>query len=211
MKSSRGVARLPIGEVLTEHRRPFLLAVGLKLSEISYATIAGIFAVSYVTSNLGLPRSVALNAILVSAVAALAAIPVFGWFSDRVGRKPMFYASCLIEMAFAFPLFWLMNTKDPILITAAIAVALVLGQYIGFSIGASWYPELFGTRTRYSGASLGFQIGAAISGGLTPFVAASFVRTGGATWPISIYLIVLALISLAAAVAAPETAGKPLK
>jgi MHS family shikimate/dehydroshikimate transporter-like MFS transporter len=109
----------------------------------------------------------------------------------------MFYASCLIEMAFAFPLFWLINTKDPVLVVAAITAALVFGQYIGFSIGASWYPELFGTRTRYSGASLGFQIGAAISGGLTPFAAASFVAwTGGATWPISVYLIVLAAISL---------------
>ena len=212
MKESRGVARLPVSEVLTEHRRPFLLAVGLKLSEISYATIAGIFAVSYVTGNLGMPRSVALNAVLVSAVAGLPAIPVFGWLSDRIGRKPMFYASCLFEMAFAFPLFWLINTKDPLLVTAAIAVALVFGQYIGFSIGASWYPELFGTRTRYSGASLGFQIGAAISGGLTPFAAASFVAwTSGATWPISIYLIVLAAISLAAAAAAPETAGHPLR
>jgi MFS transporter, MHS family, shikimate and dehydroshikimate transport protein len=212
MKSSRGVARLPIAEVLTEHRRPFLLAVGLKLSEISYATIAGIFVINYVTVRLGLPRSLVLNAILVSAAAALLAIPAFGWLSDRIGRKPMFYAGCAFEMAFAFPLFWLLDTKDPFLVTAGIAVALVFGQYIGFSVGASWYPELFGTRTRYSGASLGFQVGAAISGGLTPFAAASFVAwTGGATWPISVYLIALAAISLAAAIAAPETAGKPLR
>jgi MFS transporter, MHS family, shikimate and dehydroshikimate transport protein len=67
-------------------------------------------------------------------------------------------------------------------------------------------------RLRYSGASLGFQIGAAISGGLTPFVAAAFVAwTGGPTWPISVYLIVLAMITLVATMAAPETAGKPLK
>jgi MFS transporter, MHS family, shikimate and dehydroshikimate transport protein len=197
---------------LTEHRRPFLLAVGLKLSEISYATIAGIFVISYVTGRLGLPRSLVLNAILVSAAAALVAIPAFGWLSDRIGRKPMFYAGCVFEMAFAFPLFWLLDTKDPFLVTAGIAVALVFGQYIGFSVGASWYPELFGTRTRYSGASLGFQVGAAISGGLTPFAAASFVAwTGGATWPISVYLIAPAAISLAAAIAAPETAGKPLR
>jgi MHS family shikimate/dehydroshikimate transporter-like MFS transporter len=212
LKSNDGVARLPIGEVLSEHWRPFLLAVGLKLSEISYATIAGVYAISYVTGRLGLPRNLALNAILISAAAALVAIPFFGWLSDRIGRKPMFYASGLFEIAFAFPLFWLLDTKDPVLVTVAIAVALVFGQYIGFSVGASWYPELFGTRTRYSGASLGFQIGAALSGGLTPFVAASFVAwTGGATWPISVYLIVLAVISLGAAAAAPETAGKPLR
>jgi MHS family shikimate/dehydroshikimate transporter-like MFS transporter len=67
-------------------------------------------------------------------------------------------------------------------------------------------------RLRYSGASLGFQIGAAISGGLTPFAAATFMAwTGGNTWPISIYLIVLAVITLIATVAAPETAGKRLQ
>jgi MHS family shikimate/dehydroshikimate transporter-like MFS transporter len=81
---------------------------------------------------------------------------------------------------------------------------------IGFGVGASWYSELFAARTRYSGASLGFQVGAAI-GGLTPFVAATFMAwTGGATWPISIYLILLAVITLIATIAAPETAGKEL-
>jgi MHS family shikimate/dehydroshikimate transporter-like MFS transporter len=64
--------------------------------------------------------------------------------------------------------------------------------------GAPWYSELFSARLRYS-ASLGFQIGAAISGGLTPFAAATFVAwTGGPTWPISIYLIVLAVITFVA-------------
>ena len=65
---------------------------------------------------------------------------------------------------------------------------------------------------RYSGASLGFQIGGAISGGLTPFVAAIFLAwTGGATWPISIYLIALAVLTLFAAIVAPETARKHLR
>ncbi len=83
---------------------------------------------------------------------------------------------------------------------------------MGFSVGAPWYSELFAARLRYSGASLGFQIGAAISGGLTPFAAATFMAwTGGATWPISAYLIVLALITFVATMVAPEMAGKPLK
>jgi MFS transporter, MHS family, shikimate and dehydroshikimate transport protein len=208
----KATARLPLIEVLTLHRRAFLTAVGLKLSEISYVSIAGIFAISYVTGKLGLPRSVILNALLLSAVLALAAIPLFGWLSDRIGRKAMFYASCLFAIAFAFPMFWLFDTKEPLTITLTVVAAIIFGQIIGFGVGASWYSELFAARLRYSGASLGFQIGAAISGGLTPFAAATFMAwTGGATWPISVYLIVLALITAAAAVAAPETAGKPLQ
>jgi MHS family shikimate/dehydroshikimate transporter-like MFS transporter len=212
IEAKKGVARLPLVEVLTEHRRSFLTAVGLKLSEISYVSIAGVFAISYVTGKLALPRSLILNALLLSSLVALVAIPFFGWLSDRIGRKTMFYSSCLFAIAFAFPMFWLLDTKDALIITLTIVAAITFGQMVGFGVGAPWYAELFTGRLRYSGASLGFQIGAAISGGLTPFAAATFIAwTGGATWPISIYLVVLALFSLAAAMAAPEMAGKQLK
>ena len=94
-------------------RAPPVTAVGLKLSEISYVSIAGVFAISYVTGKLAMPRSVILNAILASAVVALLAIPVFGWLSDRIGRRTMFYASCMFAISFAFPMFWPLNTKIP--------------------------------------------------------------------------------------------------
>jgi MFS transporter, MHS family, shikimate and dehydroshikimate transport protein len=205
------VAKLPLVEILTRHRRSFFTAVGLKLSEVSYAIIVGVFSISYVTGHLAMPRSVIINAILVSAAVALLIIPVFGWLSDRIGRKNMFYASCLFAMAFAFPLFWLLDTRDPLTITLTVVAAISFGQMVGFSVGAPWYSELFAARLRYSGASLGFQVGAAI-GGLTPFAAATFMAwTGGASWPISIYLIVVAFITFIATMAAPETAGKALR
>jgi MHS family shikimate/dehydroshikimate transporter-like MFS transporter len=206
------VAKLPLVEVIGTHRRAFFTAVGLKLSEISYATIAGVFSISYVTGRLDLPRTLILDAISLSSVAGVAAIPAFGFLSDQIGRKAMFYAASVFAAAFAFPLFFLLDTKDPLTITVAIVAAVVFGQMIGFGVGAAWYSEMFAARLRYSGASLGFQIGAAISGGLTPFAAAAFLAwTGGATWPISVYLIVLAVITFIATAVAPETAGKPLK
>jgi MHS family shikimate/dehydroshikimate transporter-like MFS transporter len=211
IEAKNEVAKLPLVEILTRHRRSFFTAVGLKLSEVSYAIIVGVFSISYVTGHLAMPRSVIINAILVSAAVALLIIPVFGWLSDRIGRKNMFYASCLFAMAFAFPLFWLLDTRDPLTITLTVVAAISFGQMVGFSVGAPWYSELFAARLRYSGASLGFQVGAAI-GGLTPFAAATFMAwTGGASWPISIYLIVVAFITFIATMAAPETAGKALR
>jgi MFS transporter, MHS family, shikimate and dehydroshikimate transport protein len=210
IEAKNEVASLPLVEILTRHRRSFFTAVGLKLSEVTYAIIVGVFAISYVTGHLAMPRSVIINAVLLSAVVALLIIPVFGWLSDRIGRKTMFYASSLFGMAFAFPLFWLLDTKDPVIITLTVVTAITLGQMVGFSVGAPLYSELFAARLRYSGASLGFQVGAAI-GGLTPFAAATFMAwTGGATWPISIYLIVVGFITFIATMAAPETAGKAL-
>ncbi len=211
VKLNHEVAAVPILEILSQHRRPFFIAIGLKVSEIAYFSIASIFVISYATGHLGLPRSVILNAVQMSAVAALVAIPTFGWLADKLGRKTMFIASCLFSIAFAFPLFSLLDTKNPAIVTLTVVAAIVFGQMIGFGVGAPWYSELFPTRLRYSGASLGFQIGAALSGGLTPVIAASLMAwSGGATWPISIYLIVCACITLTATIAAPETFRKEL-
>jgi len=210
IEARKEVAQVPLVEILTRHRRAFFTAIGLKLSEVTYAIVAGTFAISYVTGNLAMPRSVIINAVFLAAVVALVMIPVFGWLSDRIGRKRMFYASCVFAMAFAFPMFWLLDTKDPLTITLTTVAAITFGQMIGFAVGAPWYSELFAARLRYSGASLGFQIGAAIAG-LTPFAAATLMTwTGGATWPISVYLIVLGAITFLAARVAPEMASKAL-
>ena len=210
IEANRDVSKVPLLEILSQHRRAFFTAIGLKLSEVTYAIVAGVFAISYVTGNLGLPRNVIINAIFLAAVVALVMIPVFGSLSDRIGRKGMFYASCLFAITFAFPLFWLLDTRDPLIITLTIVTAITFGQMIGFAVGAPWYSELFTARLRYSGASLGFQIGAAIAG-LTPFAAASLMAwTGGMTWPISIYLIVIAAVTFIATRVAPETASKAL-
>jgi MHS family shikimate/dehydroshikimate transporter-like MFS transporter len=207
LASQRALSRTPIVEVFTTHRRPFLIAVGLKVCEIAWASIAGVFVISYATGRLGLSRGTILNALLLASFLALFTIPLYGWLADRVGRRPMFFATCLFSIVFAFPLFWLLDTKNVGLITLAIVLGINCGQMIGFGVGAPWYSELFPTRMRYSGASLGFQIGAALSGGLTPFIAAALLAwSGGATWPISLYLIGCGLLTGAATALAPETA-----
>jgi MHS family shikimate/dehydroshikimate transporter-like MFS transporter len=113
---------------------------------------------------------------------------------------------------FAFPLFWLLETRNPSLVLLAIVVGISFCQGIVFALHASFMPELFGTKVRYSGISLGFQIGAAIGGGLTPLVAAAVVGwSGGATWPISAFLIVLGSITTLAVVSTRETFGKSIE
>jgi MHS family shikimate/dehydroshikimate transporter-like MFS transporter len=209
VRARNDVARVPLLEILAHHRRPLLIAIGLKISEISYASIAGVFVIAYATGKLGLPRGLILTSLMYSSVVALASIPLFGFLSDRVGRKPMFALSCLFCMGFAFPLFWLLDTKDPTVITLAVVAAISFGQMVGFGIGAPWYSELFTARLRYSGASLGFQVGAALSGGLTPLIAASLMAwSGGATWPVSLFLIFCACVTLTAVACAPETSGR---
>jgi MHS family shikimate/dehydroshikimate transporter-like MFS transporter len=211
VKAQGAVAQIPIAEIFRHHRRPLFVAIGLKVSEIAYASIAGVFVISYATGRLGLPRSLILTSLFYTSCAALLAIPAFGWMSDRIGRRAMFAASCVFSIAFAFPLFWLLDTKDPLTITLTLVAAISFGQMVGFGVGAPWYSELFPARLRYSGASLGFQVGAALSGGLSPLIAASLIAwSGGATWPISVYLVFCACLTLTAVAFASETSSREL-
>lgn len=207
VQREHAVAKVPVVEVLTQHTKTFFTAVGLKVSEIAYVSVVTVFSISYVTGQLGLPRSVILNGILIAAFIELFTIPLFGYLSDKYGRKRLFTAACLFSIVFAFPMFWLFQTKDPTLIAITVAIALSFGQGIMFGTGAAWMSELFDARLRYTGASLGFQVGAALSGGFTPLIAAALLAWSGGTWPIAIYLIVLACITLTATYAAKETAG----
>lgn len=210
VQQQHATARLPVIEVLTRHRRPFLIAVGLKISEIAWASTVGVFSIAWATSQLGMPRTGLINSLIIANIVALAAIPLAGHLSDLWGRRTLCWISCGFAILFAFPFFTLLATRDPLIVTLAIVTGISFGQMIMFGIGAPWYSELFTARLRYSGASLGFQIGAALSGGLTPVIAASLLAWSGATWPISLYLIACALITLTASIAAPETARTPI-
>ena len=210
VQEGHAAAKIPLLEILTRHTRTFLVAVGLKVSEIAYVSVATVFSINYVTVQLGLPPSTVLNGVLLAAVVELFTIPAFGWLSDLYGRKPLFIVGCLFSIAFAFPMFWLFQTRNPIVIAVTIAVAVSFGQGIMFGPEAAWVAELFPVRLRYSGASLGFQLGAALSGGLTPILASALLLWTHATWSISFYLIAMAIVTLGATLAARETARRPL-
>jgi MFS transporter, MHS family, shikimate and dehydroshikimate transport protein len=209
LQAKSGVRRTPLFEVVTRYRRMFLTAIALKVSEIAWAVTGSVFSIYYVTGKLGLPRGTILTAIQIAAAAQMVITPFYGWLSDRVGRKPLYVFACLFSMAYAFPVFWLLDTRDTTLITLAIAIAIVIGQGVMFGVGATFMSELFDTGVRYSGASMGFQIGAALSGGFSPIIATALAGSDH-NWGFSLYLIALAAITLTATLSAPETAYRPL-
>jgi MHS family shikimate/dehydroshikimate transporter-like MFS transporter len=210
LKRREQLSRRPVLEALLEHPRAFLLAIGLKISEVSWVYILTVFVVFYATTKLSLPKKLILDAILYGALLELLTIPFFGWLSDQVGRRPIYLVGSLVTMVIAFPVFALIQTKDPAIVMATIVVAMSLGHGMMFAPESTYFPELFGANVRYSGASFGFQVAAAIGGGFSPIAATALSGYLSGTASVSVLLIGLAAITLVAALLARETKNDPL-
>jgi MFS transporter, MHS family, shikimate and dehydroshikimate transport protein len=194
LKKSNGTSKTPLIEVLTTYKRETWIAVGLKVTEVAWVNILSVFAVAYLTKQLGMSQSFVLDAVTLATLVELAVMPFTGWLSDQVGRRPLYLFGSIFGALFAFPFFWMIETRDPRLVLSAIVIGISLCQGVVFALHASFMPELFGTKVRYSGISFGFQVGAAIGGGVTPLLAAAVSGwSNGATWPISAFMVALSI------------------
>jgi MHS family shikimate/dehydroshikimate transporter-like MFS transporter len=210
MRATDSFSKNPVGEAVGKNFKTFLIAVGLKLSEVSWVYMLTVFVVVYATTKLALPKQLLLDAVMYAALFELLTLPLFGWLSDKIGRRPLFILGAIFTMAFAFPLFWMLETKNVAMVTTAIIIAMNFGHGMMFGLESSYFPELFGPRVRYSGASFGFQAAAAIGGGFSPIIATALVGYFSGTAGVSVMMIGIALITLWAALAARETKHEAL-
>jgi MFS transporter, MHS family, shikimate and dehydroshikimate transport protein len=203
------ISRLPVLEAIRRHPKELLIGLGARITEISWIYVLTIFGLSYAVTNLGLSRSLVLGAIALGAAVELVTIPLFGYLSDHVGRRRIYLLGCVAAICLSFPIFWAIATRDPIIVVAAFVIGMSVGHGIMYGVQASFLSEMFPSNLRYSGASLGYQIAAPIGGGLVPLAAAAIVGlTHGATWPVSLLMILIASMTVLAVLAAQETAPK---
>jgi metabolite-proton symporter len=206
VKDSKREARQPIIEVLQAYPKQVLLAMGARFAENGAFYIYSAFVLVYATQQVGMPQQVVLNGILIGAGLELFAIPFFGHLSDRVGRRPVYLFGAVVTALFAFPLFWMLDTGSPTLVALALVIAFVFSHGAMYAPQAAFLSELFGTRVRYSGASLGAQLASVLAGGLSPFIATFLLRQYGRT-ALALYVIAMALVTIAAVLVASETAN----
>jgi MFS transporter, MHS family, shikimate and dehydroshikimate transport protein len=206
VRETQTLARMPIVDVIRTHPKNVLLAMGARIAENGVFYILTVFVLSYVTQALKLPRGTILNAVTVAAAIELVVIPSFGALSDRIGRRPVYLFGAAFAAIFAFPFFWLLDTKQDVLVWLAVILGLNLAHGAMYGPQASFFSELFGTRVRYSGASLGYQLASVLAGGLSPFIATWLLQqSGGDPAPIAVYMIGMAVITLIAVYIATET------
>lgn len=211
----------PIVEAFRHSTPEILLSAGARFVEQAPFYLFTTFVITYGLDKLLLGRSLILNAITIGAAIELFTIPLFGYLSDRTGRRIWYLIGCVMMAAFAFPYFLLMNSGSTALFILGVAVSVAFFHAWVYGPQAALIAERFGTRSRYSGASLGYQLAAPFAGGLAPIIALLLlngkttlsalglskvtVNIGGGSWQaVSIYIIVLAVISFASVLGLKE-------
>lgn len=202
--------KVPILAVIQEHPRNVLVAMGARFAENAFFYIFTVLVLSYGSQQLGMKNEDLLNAVLAGSAVQLVAIPFFGMLSDRFGRRPVYLGGALFLLLFAFPFFWMIETRQMGLVLAAVVIGLI-GHAAMYGPQAAFFSELFGTRVRYSGASLGYQLASPLAGGLAPLIATALLEySGGRPWPVAVYLICMGVITLVSVWLAEETNRKSL-
>ena len=210
VRASGETKKLPLGETLKHHWRAVLIATGAKIIETSTFFIFATFTVTYAT-DLGHSRDTVLAIILVAAVLGVYSMVKYGSWSDKWGRKKSFMWGTVAVMVFIIPYLWMINLQSTFALAVAIFIGFVIvwptyGSLIGTLIAESFTPDI-----RYTGASLGYQIGAAVAGGPAPLIATALLANfGGSYIPVGIFVMVCGAISLIAVAFAKEKANQPI-
>lgn len=206
IKDQKLEADMPILEAIRTHPKNILLAMGARFAENGFFYIYATFTLTYATQALGMNRQDILNAVLVAAAIEVFTIPMFGALSDHLGRRPVYIFGAVFSAVMSIPLFMLLETRSPQMAMLAISLGLAVGHAAMYGPQASFLSELFGTKVRYSGVSLGYNMASVFAGALSPLIATWLLtQYKPATWPISAYMIGLATITLVALYFAAET------
>jgi MFS transporter, MHS family, shikimate and dehydroshikimate transport protein len=200
----------PVMDVIRNQPRNVLVSLGARLGDNVIFTIFEVFTLTYITQQVGLSESVALAGVLIGAGIELFTIPLFGALTDRIGRRPVFMGGLVFCVIYIFPFFWLLNTAQPLLVVLSLVVALAIGHSAMYAPEASFFAELFDTRTRYSGASIGYQVAPIVGGGIAPAICTALLAWSGSYWPIALYMIAMGLIGVVSVYFAPETYKRDL-
>jgi metabolite-proton symporter len=205
VEASGSKSRAPIVDVLRLYPKRVLLALGARVGvDVAFYSFV-LFITTYVATYLKLPRSYALNAVLIAAACQIFLIPWFGALSDRFGRRPVYLFGALGAAVWIFVFFAMLDTGNFALIVLATVVALFFHAAM-YGPQASFIAEMFPTKVRYSGASMGYQLAGILGGALAPIISVALLDRYDTSLVVSLYVVAALAVTTVCVVAAPETA-----
>ena len=205
---AKAQVKSPLLEVLRKHPKDIAVIAGIRFADNVLYYVFATFGLAYMTKQLGLPYGVALTGVLVASATELFTMPYFGALSDRIGRRRVVVIGTVLMLLMAFPFFWLVGTGNPYAVILACVLALAGAHSMVFAPLSAWFAELFDADIRYTGVSVGYQMGSLLAGAPAPILATYLVSAnGGDYWPVSVMVIVAGVITLIAAYAAQNAGG----
>src|ERR1700710_54769 len=162
IEKGQRTGRLPIFEALRQHPKAFLLIIALRLAELFTMYIVTAFALSYSTTNLGMPRQFFLNIGLLVVALSILTIPCFAILADRFGRRRIYMIGAVVGMLSAIPFFLALDARSTVWIVIFSVMLANIAHDMVVSVQQPMFIELFGTEYRYSGAGGGYQVGSVV-------------------------------------------------
>ena len=216
VKEEGRIARAPFADVWVHHWREIILSALLRSAEQAPFYIFTTFILAYGVEALGLPLNLLYIGLVVTAVVSFVTLPTFGALSDRFGRKRWYMIGTVLMAVFAYPYFLLLQTKNPVIVVIAIVLSVSVCHDWLYGPQAALIAERFGTKLRYSGASLGYQLASVTAGGPAPLIATyllvhskAFIGVGAPGYTlIALYIIFMAVVSFVSTAFLRDYTGK---
>jgi MFS family permease len=201
----------PVAQVFAHGRRPLVLAFFMNVGMNAQSYTYQVFMAAYLTAVVGVDPRLVPKVLLAGALSGCVSAFATGLLSDFVGRKPVYTAVAAALVVMPIPAFMALDTGSTLAVTAVIVLGFMLGGYGAVGVQMSFFPELFGSRYRYAGVTIGREFSSVVGGGVAPLVCSALLSAYGNAWmPVAIYMMGMSLVSLVAVRFAPETLNRDL-
>ena len=195
-----------VAEVFRRYPRGVFTAMGLRFAENILYYLVVTFSITYLKVVVQTDTSRILLLLLVAHFVHFCAVPLVGKLSDAFGRRPVYLAGAILGGTWGFFAFPMMDTANDLIILSAITIGLLFHALM-YAGQPAIMAEMFPTRMRYSGVSLGYQVTSIVAGSLAPIIATSLLNASGSSTPVALYLMGACLVTVVAVLVLKETRG----